>query len=264
MRIYDPRLGRFLSVDPITRQYPELTPYQFASNRPIEGIDQDGLEFTRYDLDSQDPNVQHMAEWSGDKYNYRDSKYYKIFNDARRGFSGSGGMTEGMAWALGGEIFGYGGKYIGGMYKYYRAATYLTRAESVIVKTGKAVWNMVPVKRGFAIEEAFGGNLPKGFLTIDKFVNGVAESIKSIGLDTKTYKDLGKLEGKLKEYVDVLSEFKGAVKEGVKVEEKDIKERVLTIGIEAGKGSTEQSKVFARVEEYAKDKGVKMVTKAVE
>ena len=45
MRIYDPRLGRFLSEDPITKTYPELTPYQFASNRPIEGIDQDGLEF---------------------------------------------------------------------------------------------------------------------------------------------------------------------------------------------------------------------------
>ena len=45
MRIYDPRLGRFLSVDPITNKYPELTPYQFASNRPIDGIDQDGLEY---------------------------------------------------------------------------------------------------------------------------------------------------------------------------------------------------------------------------
>jgi len=44
MRIYDPRLGRFLSVDPITKQYPELTPYQFASNNPIDNIDLDGLE----------------------------------------------------------------------------------------------------------------------------------------------------------------------------------------------------------------------------
>jgi RHS repeat-associated protein len=44
-RIYDPRVGRFLSVDPITKDYPELTPYQFASNRPIEGIDLDGLEY---------------------------------------------------------------------------------------------------------------------------------------------------------------------------------------------------------------------------
>ena len=44
MRIYDPRLGRFLSVDPITDKYPELTPYQFASNLPIAAIDLDGLE----------------------------------------------------------------------------------------------------------------------------------------------------------------------------------------------------------------------------
>ena len=37
--------SRFLSVDPIGREYPELTPYQFASNRPIDGIDLDGLEY---------------------------------------------------------------------------------------------------------------------------------------------------------------------------------------------------------------------------
>ena len=44
MRIYDGRLGRFLSVDPISAEYPELTPYQFASNSPIQNIDLDGLE----------------------------------------------------------------------------------------------------------------------------------------------------------------------------------------------------------------------------
>ena len=47
-RIYDPRLGRFLSTDPIANEYPELTPYQFASNRPIQGMDLDGLEFIPY------------------------------------------------------------------------------------------------------------------------------------------------------------------------------------------------------------------------
>ena len=44
-RIYNPRLGRFLSVDPLTKSYPMLTPYQFASNRPIDGFDLDGLEY---------------------------------------------------------------------------------------------------------------------------------------------------------------------------------------------------------------------------
>jgi len=44
MRIYDPRVGRFYSADPIGAKYPELTPYQFASNCPITAVDLDGLE----------------------------------------------------------------------------------------------------------------------------------------------------------------------------------------------------------------------------
>lgn len=44
MRIYDPRLGRFLSVDPIAKNFSMLTPYQFAANTPIRAIDLDGLE----------------------------------------------------------------------------------------------------------------------------------------------------------------------------------------------------------------------------
>jgi len=43
-RIYNPRLGRFLSVDPLTKSYPWYTPYQFAGNKPIVAIDLDGLE----------------------------------------------------------------------------------------------------------------------------------------------------------------------------------------------------------------------------
>ncbi|MFZ1634304.1 MAG: RHS repeat-associated core domain-containing protein [Chitinophagales bacterium] len=43
-RIYNPSIGRFLSVDPLTNRYSYLTPYQFASNTPIIAIDLDGLE----------------------------------------------------------------------------------------------------------------------------------------------------------------------------------------------------------------------------
>ncbi len=43
-RIYDPRLVRFKSVDPLTKSYPWYTPYQFAGNKPISCIDLDGLE----------------------------------------------------------------------------------------------------------------------------------------------------------------------------------------------------------------------------
>ena len=44
MRIYDPRLGRFLSVDPLTKSYPHYTPYSYAGNKPIVAVDLDGLE----------------------------------------------------------------------------------------------------------------------------------------------------------------------------------------------------------------------------
>jgi RHS repeat-associated protein len=43
-RIYDPRLGRFLSVDPLTSSYPWNSTYVFAENNPIRFIDLDGLE----------------------------------------------------------------------------------------------------------------------------------------------------------------------------------------------------------------------------
>jgi RHS repeat-associated protein len=32
MRVYDPRLGKFLSLDPLSKNFPQLTPYQYASN----------------------------------------------------------------------------------------------------------------------------------------------------------------------------------------------------------------------------------------
>lgn len=43
-RIYDPRIGRFLSTDPLFQSYPFYTPFQFAGNKPIWVIDLDGLE----------------------------------------------------------------------------------------------------------------------------------------------------------------------------------------------------------------------------
>jgi RHS repeat-associated protein len=45
-KIYDPRIGKFLSVDPLTKSFPTLTPYQFSNNTPIASADLDGLEGT--------------------------------------------------------------------------------------------------------------------------------------------------------------------------------------------------------------------------
>ena len=45
-RIYNPRLGRFLSVDPLTQKYPWYSPYQFAGYMTTKYVDLDGLEPT--------------------------------------------------------------------------------------------------------------------------------------------------------------------------------------------------------------------------
>lgn len=54
MRIYNPSIGKFLSVDPLFKGYPWYTPYQFAGNKPINCIDLDGLE----ELDVKDAKIK--------------------------------------------------------------------------------------------------------------------------------------------------------------------------------------------------------------
>ena len=48
-RIYDSRLGKWLSTDPLQKKYPSLSPYNFVANNPIMFIDPDG----RYIVDGQ-------------------------------------------------------------------------------------------------------------------------------------------------------------------------------------------------------------------
>ncbi|HSU28159.1 MAG TPA: DUF6443 domain-containing protein [Chitinophagaceae bacterium] len=43
-RSYDPQIGRFAQLDPLTDNYPFLAPYQYASCDPITNIDINGLE----------------------------------------------------------------------------------------------------------------------------------------------------------------------------------------------------------------------------
>ncbi|MBD0255109.1 MAG: hypothetical protein ICV83_05275 [Cytophagales bacterium] len=47
-RIYDPRLGKFLSVDPLFKDYAWNSPYAFAENRVIDGKDLEGKEYENY------------------------------------------------------------------------------------------------------------------------------------------------------------------------------------------------------------------------
>jgi len=43
-RMHDPRVGRFLSIDPLAAEYPHNSPYAFSENRVIDGFELEGLE----------------------------------------------------------------------------------------------------------------------------------------------------------------------------------------------------------------------------
>lgn len=43
-RMYDPRIGRFFAIDPLTSKYPWLSPYQFSGNRVMDAVELEGLE----------------------------------------------------------------------------------------------------------------------------------------------------------------------------------------------------------------------------
>ena len=104
-RIYDKRLGKFKSVDPLTKSYPELTPYQFASNRPIDGIDEDGLEWAYYDKDNKQVYINNSTtnddklkivgvRWAGYDVDDRGSKTPKSGTVASAYTFGLKGMTS--------------------------------------------------------------------------------------------------------------------------------------------------------------------------
>ncbi len=47
-RMHDPRIGRFLSLDPLAPEYPHNSPYAFSENRVIDGIELEGKEWEYY------------------------------------------------------------------------------------------------------------------------------------------------------------------------------------------------------------------------
>ncbi len=85
----DTRIARFNSVDPLTKQYPWYTPYQFAGNTPIQAVDVDGLE---------PASVVQKGEWqtdyTGKKIFYRNVDDFKLTKPAIHLLSLVSGVAE--------------------------------------------------------------------------------------------------------------------------------------------------------------------------
>ena len=77
-RMYDSRIARFFAVDPLSSDYPMLTPYQHSSLNPIMNIELEGLEGTKADVqkahDKMVLSVVNYARHIAETKFYKDNK----------------------------------------------------------------------------------------------------------------------------------------------------------------------------------------------
>lgn len=116
-------------------------------------------------------------------------------------------------------------------------------------------WQLGWAARGRYFDEQLGGNLPAGFRTIDRFVDGVATSIKSIDLNAATYQDAARLTYRLNDYIDRVATYDGGRLGVTVVNSSAISSRALSMAIPKGSMTTVQRAAFeaARVRAQAFD-----------
>jgi len=76
MRMYDSKSPHFLSVDPLTKKYPQYSPYIFAGDNPIMAVDLDGAEPLQKVKDNQYETPDVLANY-GD-YHKTGHSYFAI------------------------------------------------------------------------------------------------------------------------------------------------------------------------------------------
>lgn len=75
-RQYDPALGRFTTVDPLTEKHYEMSPYTYCGNNPIKYIDPTGMFYTGYTVNEKG-HIKIVSDEGGNYYDvlYNESSY---------------------------------------------------------------------------------------------------------------------------------------------------------------------------------------------
>jgi RHS repeat-associated protein len=235
-RWYDPSVGRFTTRDPFPgfSALPQTQhPYVYVGNNPINLTDPSGklffipvlivaaaggllggtIYYTAQSYLNRDP-------CAGMKWDWREAAFW--------GVAGTG-----LGAILGTGI--YGGWWLGVQVGWWGPAA-----------TG--IWTLPWWQRGQVIEDQLGRNLPRNFPTIDRFVNGVATSIKSIDLGAPSYQDLGRLSRTVKGYIDTMAAYQG--------QSAAITGRAVELAIPASGATPTQMAVLQQLQQYAQNVGV--------
>jgi hypothetical protein len=118
-----------------------------------------------------------------------------------------------------------------------------------------SVWALPPTVRGQLIGEALGHNMPGNYPVVDRFVGGLATSIKSIDLNAASYQNTATLSGTLTRYIDQVANFSGRTWAGAEIRAADITGRALDLAV-PNVGSTSQQSVLSQAVRYGGQRGV--------
>ncbi len=269
-RMYDPVIGRFMTQDPKTEKIHNLslTSYHYCNNNPVLFVDINGEDWFVNDqgfyIWSNNTSVSGF-EYAGtslpentNRYDILtaiNGKYYHKYTSnlfAQIGNYFGGDFVEHKAYSSSEESFNNMTLFMAEFYLTGAAIKRLGTAYKVFKASGSSIWKMPSwVQRGFVYEQMMGGNLVKNFPVIDKFVKGVATSIKTLNLKAVTYSKPNAVYNTLKGYINKLHNFQGATKGGIEVTKDAIKTKVLNVGIPRGATKSQVEQIY-KAQEYAK------------
>lgn len=162
-RMHDPRLGRFLSVDPLAPDYPHNSPYAFSENRVIDMVELEGLEMAvPAGVNRVGTQIKRATESS--------------INDMSNYFSG---MGKGIS-----NLFSGKGQ---------KAGTILTKKDANVAKKEDDTEGLESIDRETSVDEiseAFGaqpGIDPGGVEKFGSVMEGMYKSVKKAMAAVKEY-----------------------------------------------------------------------------
>jgi hypothetical protein len=113
--------------------------------------------------------------------------------------------------------------------------------------------------RGNIVEKLRGATLPHNFPVIDKFLDGVATSIKSLDLNAAVYQDTSRLTYRINNYVDKVAAFDGARWGKKWILAGETTSRELDLVIPKSAVASSQHRAIEAAIERAKSRGVNLI-----
>ncbi|MCX7683008.1 MAG: hypothetical protein N2508_13760 [Anaerolineae bacterium] len=280
-RYYDPVLGRFLQPDSLVQaDAKNPTPYlvlavSYANPKILEQWNQ--LQRSRLQPEAQPPGTPTVLDPQFlNRYSYvRNNPLAYVDDSGHIAWWVVGGVVGGVVgfgayaithrdnfswreaalWTAGGAVvgatFGAGAQWVAGALGTQAAATAATAA------TAASPWALPTLQRGQMIHRMLGANLPQNFPVIDRFVNGVATSIKTLDLNAATYQNIGALTSKVQGYINTLANFQGATlgQWSVGTPTNPITARILELVVPPG-ATQAQVAALQQLQQYAANLGV--------